>query len=268
MEIHGPTLNGEELTHWQEHGYVRLGQVVPSAEIEALGERIDAIMLGTVSYADMFMQLCPSAGDPEKARQSREYKGSSLKYRKIQDLERDPLFLAYMQRPLFRDITRTIIGEEVACFRAMFLNKPAGQGVPLNWHQDGTGAWRLSIDPQVTIWTALDDTSAANGCLRIVPGSHKSMIVPDRDLLNQEEIAIHAPKEKQLLVEMERGEVILLHNWTLHSSGVNSTDRPRRAFSACYVDAATRSTKTGLRYPQVFPEYVPLEHKEATVQRT
>jgi phytanoyl-CoA hydroxylase len=258
MNLHPPAISDDELSRWREQGYVRLGHVAPPGEIEALGERIDAIMLGTVSYPNMYMQLCPSAGDAEKAKQSREYKGSSLNYRKIQDLEWDPLFLAYIQNPLFRDITAKIIGDEVSCFRAMFMNKPAGQGVLLDWHQDGTGAWGLSIDPQVTIWTALDDTRVANGCLRIVPGSHKSMIVPGRDLLNPEESAIHAPEEKQLHVEMERGEVILLHNWTLHSSTPNQTNRPRRAFSTCYIDAATVSTKTGQSHTKVFPEYVPV----------
>ena len=257
MDIHDTTISDDELTHWREHGYVRLGHVASASDIEALAKRIDDIMLGTVAYPNMTMQLCPSAGDPEKAKQTREHKGSSLKYRKIQDLEWDPLFLAYIQHSLFRDITYKIIGEEVSCFRAMFMNKPAGQGILLPWHQDGTGAWRLSVAPQVTIWTALDDTSIANGCLRIVPGTHHAPIVPNRDFLKEKEMAMHAPEEKQLCVEMERGEVILLHNWTLHSSTPNSTDRPRRAFSICYVDAATVSLKTGESYSKVFPQYEP-----------
>ncbi len=258
MKIHEPVLGDSELDHWREQGYVRLGHVAPADEIEALRERIDAIMLGQISYPDMMMQLCPSAGDPEKARQTKTFKGSSLKYRKIEVLEQDPLFLAYMQNPLFRDITRKILGEEVSCYRAMFMNKPAGQGVLLNWHQDGAGHWGLTIAPQVTIWTALDDTCIANGCLRIVPGSHHSMVMPGRDFLNEEEIAIHAPVEKQLPMEVACGEVVLLHNWTLHSSEPNKTDRPRRAFSTCYIDAATRHRDTGAAFPRIFPAYEPV----------
>ena len=257
-ELHEPTISNAELAIWAEQGFVRLGQVAPIAEIEALCERIDAIMLGHVSYDNMHMQLCPSAGDPEKAVHSRKNKGSSLKYRKIQDLEWDPLFRAYIQNPLFRDITRRIIGEEVCVFRAMFMNKPAGQGVLLNWHQDGTGGWGLSLAAKVTIWTALDNTSPKNGCLRIVPGSHKAVIRQGQDFLNEEEIAIHAPVEKHVHLEMERGEVVLLHNWTLHSSEPNRTNYPRRAFSTCYIDAATHNHKTGDSYSRIFPEYEPV----------
>jgi len=253
MELHSPTLSAAELEHWKEQGYVSLGHVVAPTQIEALCERIDAIMLGEVSYPDMRMQLCPSAGDAEKARQTRSFKGASLKYRKIEQLERDNLFLAYMQCALFADITTKILGNEVSCYRAMFMNKPAGQGVVLNWHQDGAGHWGLTIAPQVTIWTALDDTSTANGCLHIVPGSHKFLVTPGRDSLGPEQIAVHAPLDKQLALEMAGGEVVLLHNWTLHSSQANQTDRPRRAFSTCYLDAATRHKETGESFPQLFP---------------
>ena len=253
---HPPVLSNAELAAYHEHGYVRLGKVAPDADIKALCQRIDDIMLGKIRYDNMLMQLCPSAGKPELSKQTKMFKGSTLKYRKVQDLEQDPLFLPYIQHPLFRDITRKIIGEEVSAFRTMFFNKPAGQGVTINWHQDGAGGWKLSIPPKVTIWTALDATSVANGCLQIIPGSHKTMIPEKGDLLSPEERAIHAPDEKRLYLEMEMGEVVLLHNWTLHRSEVNTTNRPRRAFSVCYVDAGTYRETTGQRFPKIFPEYI------------
>ena len=256
--LHSPVLIDEELNTFYEQGYVRLGKVVPDATIEALCERIDDIMLGNVHYDNMLMQLCPSAGESELSKQTKEFKGSSLKYRKIQDLEQDTLFLAYMQNPLFRDLTQKIVGEEIAIFRAMFFNKPAERGVLINWHQDGAGGWGLDIRPRVTVWTALDATSVANGCLQIIPGSHKSLIPQQGDQLSAEEREIHAPDSKRLYLEMEMGEVVLLDNWTLHRSEVNTTNRPRRAFSVCYIDAATRQLSTGRGYPKVFPEYLPL----------
>ena len=256
--LHAPTLSRDELTTYHEQGYVRLGHVAPADEIDALRTRIDQIMLGEIRYDNMLMQLCPSAGELEKSRQTKEFKGSTLKYRKIQDLEQDPLFLVYMQKALFRDLTAKIIGEHVSAFRAMFFNKPAEQGVTINWHQDGAGGWKLDIPPRITIWTALDDTCEANGCLQIIPGSHKTRIPEQGDQLNEEERAIHAPDEKRLYLEMEQGEVVLLHNWTLHRSETNSTNRPRRAFSVCYIDTATREQTSGRAFPEIFPEYRPV----------
>ena len=258
-DLHASTLSPAELEQWREQGYIRLGHVAPAKEIDALCQRIDQIMLGEVRYENMLMQLCPSAGAEELSRQTKEFKGSSLKYRKIQDLEQDPLFLAYLQHPLFRDLTAKIIAEKVSIFRAMFFNKPAERGVVINWHQDGAGGWQLSIPPLITVWTALDDTTIANGCLQIIPGSHKSMIPEKGDLLSEEERAIHAPDEKRLYLEMEKGEVVLLHNWTLHRSETNNTNKPRRAFSVCYIDAATRQKTNDRAFPQVFPDYQPVE---------
>ncbi len=262
--LHAPVLSDDELAAYHEHGYVRLGKVAPDEEIEALCRRIDDIMLGKIRYENMLMQMCPSVGKLELSKQTKVFKGSTLNYRKVQDLEQDPLFLPYIQHPLFRDITRKIIGDEVSAFRTMFFNKPAERGITINWHQDGAGGWRLSIPPKVTIWTAMDATSVANGCLQIIPGSHKSMIPEKGDLLSPEERAIHAPDEKRLYLEMEMGEVVLLHNWTLHRSEVNTTNRARRAFSVCYIDAETYRVTTGHRFPKIFPEYVPVTDDQAT----
>ena len=122
--LHASALSAAELDQFHEQGYVRLGHVASREEIDALCQRIDQIMLGEVRYDNMLMQLCPSAGNPELSRQTKDFKGSSLKYRKIQDLEQDPLFLDYIQKPLFRDLTAKIVAAEVSIFRAMFFNKP------------------------------------------------------------------------------------------------------------------------------------------------
>ena len=137
----------------EEVGYVRLGVVLPETEIDRLCQRIDEIMLGTIRYQGMRMQLCPSSSEVGATTGfSAEHKGSSLKYRKIQELEMDPLFLKYIQHPLFKDITRKKIGEKVGVFRAMFFNKPAGGGIPLEWHQDGRN-WNLSVREDITVYT-------------------------------------------------------------------------------------------------------------------
>ena len=221
-------------------------------------------MLGKIQYDNLLMQLCPSAGgEKELSAQTKTFKIASLKYRKVEGLEKDPMFRAYIQHSMFRDITAKIIGDEISVYRSMFFNKPAGRGIAKGWHQDGANGWNMNITPVITIWTALDPTSIANGCLQIIPRSHTRAIPEKGDSLTPEEAAIHAPDEKRLYLEMEMGEVVLLHNFTLHQSDANTTDRPRRGFSVCYVDAATRHLPTGYGYPGIFPEYIPVEGKAA-----
>ena len=144
---------------------VVLGRCAPLAVIEALGERINELMLGAgAQFPRMMMSVCPSetgSWDHPATRQTEGFKYPTLGYRKIQvclpasvsrclclclvvpdslafawtqGLEEDELFRSWVQHPLWRDVTRHIIGEEVAINRAMYFAKPAAtQGVRIDW---------------------------------------------------------------------------------------------------------------------------------------
>ena len=253
----------QELSYaqWQEYereGYLRLGRCLTDEELAAMQQRMDGIMLGTapVDYDRMMMQLdrIPGKTD-EPGPGTKGHKGATLHYRKIQDLEFDPLFLRYMQKPLFRHICCMVYGEDVtiACMRAMFMNKPAGRsaggpthpssqtvgGTHLVWHQDRLR--NFDRDPLITIWTALDPATVANGCVHIAPRRHHTLINPTHSFgfMTDEQAQGLVAEAETIPLEMDAGEAVLLHNYLPHSSGVNSTAIARRAFSVCYMDAAT-----------------------------
>ncbi|MBI5093982.1 MAG: phytanoyl-CoA dioxygenase family protein [Candidatus Hydrogenedentes bacterium] len=241
-----------ERAAWEKDGYVRLGQVMTDAELAALQQRIDAIMMGEIVYEGMFFQIDSTTGNYGDLTGS-GYAGPTLNYRKIQDLERDPLFLAYMQKPIFRDITRALVGENISCFRAMFMNKPAHRGTVLPYHQDGGGQWELDREKFVTIWTALDPSTLANGCVQIIPGSHTLGLLSERGhTITPEQEAQYCKEEDSIYLEAKPGESFLLHNYVLHRSGVNTSSQSRRAFSVVYMDATTRSTRNGGGFPVIF----------------
>lgn len=242
-----------------DQGYLRLGRCFDRAALGDLQERIDAIMLGTadIAYDRLLMQVDSSTGAYHEAgAQTLGHKGATLAYRKIQNLEEDPRFFAAMRLPLFAAICRRVYGDrDIACYRAMFMNKPASRGTVLPMHQD---RWTsLDRDPLVTIWIALDPATIANGCVEVVPGSHRRLLNPGHPsgFLTPDMEAEHAPKERRIPLELEPGEAVLLHNWLLHGSDVNRSGQSRRAFSVCYMDADTRVVKTGERASStvVFP---------------
>jgi hypothetical protein len=238
-------------TQFMDQGYLRLGKLLSPTQLAALQQRIDDIMLGHIRYQNMRFQLDPQSPEAKMDRSTGNQE-STLNYRRIDDLEQDPLFLTYMQHPLLHQISRRYIGEDIAVFRSMFMNKPAERGTVLAWHQDiGTG-WKIDTNPITTVWTALDAASVASGCMQIVPGSNNFGIINERHFLSEQEEAKYAAAEDVIELEAEAGEAILLHNFLLHRSGVNSTTAPRRAFSSTYMDAATRSVLTGDTFPIVF----------------
>lgn len=238
-------------------GYVRLGRVVTEEELEALRGRMDDIMMGIapVPYERMMMQLDTTTGlYKDMDAQTKGHKGPTLTYRKIQDLEFDPLFLTYMRKPLFQDICARAYGEEtpVSCFRAMFMNKPASRGTVLPWHQDVFA--HLDRDPVVTVWMALDAATTQNGCVQVLPGSHTRLANEDRNaFLTEEQGQALADEIDPMFLECPAGEAILLHNRLVHSSGVNHTAQPRRAFSACFIDGHTVANN-GVTFSRIFGE--------------
>jgi len=253
----GQLISDRDWQFYQDNGYLKLGKVLSDKDLEALRTRIDDIMLGKadLDYNRLLMQLDSETGKYEDmGEQTRGHKGKTLGYRKIQDLEFDPLFLEFMQRPIFREICERVYGKAtpINAFRAMFMNKPSHKGTFLPFHQD---RWNyLDRDPLVTLWTALDPATVANGCVQIVPGSHKMGLI-NKDhpsgFLTKEQAAKYCSADKIEYLEMAPGESALMHNWLLHGSDVNKTDISRRAFSVCYMDANTK-TSNGETFTRVF----------------
>ena len=64
------------------------------------------------------------------------------RYRKIQDLDQDDVYRSYITLPLFNDVTKKLCGDArgecddvvpISVVRTMFFNKPANQGVTIDW---------------------------------------------------------------------------------------------------------------------------------------
>lgn len=237
------TVTEADWAAFDAEGYLRLGRIADDDLLAAMRQRIDDIMLGRadVDYPRMLMQLDSDDGAYDSAgMQTRGFKGATLAYRKIEQLERDPVFRRYMTLPVFEQVARHVYGNvAIAAFRAMFMNKPAGRGTVLPLHQD---QWRaLDRDPLITIYTALDAATVENGCVEIIPGTHHTLLnrKQGRGFLTPEMAADYDDDPRRIPLTLEAGEVVLMHNWTLHCSGVNRTDQPRRAFSVCLMEAAT-----------------------------
>jgi len=251
LYIDSPQLSEEQWAQYFRDGYIKLGKVLRNDELKSLQKRIDDIMLGEadMDYDQLMMQLDSDTGEyGDAGKMSFGHKGATLNYRKIEQLEFDPLFLEYMQKPIFREICARVYGghTDISSFRAMFMNKPANKGTKLPWHQD---RWsHLDRDPLITVWTALDPATKENGCVEIIRGSHAwGVINPGHGsgFLSPEQAEVYAPKEDVIFCELEPGEVMLLHNWLLHASDKNSSAVSRRAFSVCYMDARTSRVDNG-----------------------
>lgn len=240
-----PHLSDEQWAQFNVQGYLRLGSLLSTDELTALQRRIDDIMLGKadVPYNEMMMQLDSTSGEyGDAGEQTTGHKGVTLNYRKIEQLERDSFFLNYLRHPVFKECCDRLYGQHVpvGVFRSMFMNKPAGLGTKLPWHQD---RWtHFDRDPLITVWTALDPATKENGCVQILPGTHRFGVINTEHssgFLTSEQAEQACAEVDVEFCELLPGECVLLHNWLLHSSDKNHSDQSRRAFSVCYADART-----------------------------
>ena len=96
----------DQWDRYDRDGYLNLGNLLDDASLEELQNEIDAIMIGTapVDYDKIMMQLDSTTGKTKDVGiQSLGSKGKTLNYRKTQNLDNDPHFRDYLQRPIFRE---------------------------------------------------------------------------------------------------------------------------------------------------------------------
>jgi ectoine hydroxylase-related dioxygenase (phytanoyl-CoA dioxygenase family) len=115
--------------------------------------------------------------------------------------------------------------------------KPAKTGGVVAWHQDYSYWTRTKPIAHLTCWCGLDDSTRENGCVQYVPGSHRWGLLPKpalagdlrgiEDFLNDEQKKQFANPQ---FAEVKAGEAIFHHPLTLHGSGENKSNKPRRAF--------------------------------------
>jgi ectoine hydroxylase-related dioxygenase (phytanoyl-CoA dioxygenase family) len=90
----------------------------------------------------------------------------------------------------------------------------------------------------------LDDATKENGCLQYISGSQEWGLLPKpviagelqgiKDFLNEDQ---KMQFENPQFAEVKAGEAIFHHSLTLHGSGENKSDKPRRAFVInCFAD--------------------------------
>jgi len=241
------------LATYAAEGWARLGRVLSDEALAALRARSDDLMLGRVTYPGLFYQRDTETGRYDDLEFGKGWEGPSLNYRKLEKLEKDPLFRALVGDALFARIARAVIGEGVTLYRAALFNKAARGGTVLPWHQDGGGLWGLDRDPELQVWVALDDAPPEAGCVEVLPRSHLGgLATPLGGLVPAAMAEACGAEARAVPVPARAGEALLIHNMVWHRSGVNTTASPRRAFTACYLRAETRCVRKK-RAPRVFP---------------
>lgn len=165
--------------------------------------------------------------------------------------------LCHRSKPTRRFCTRgphipmieRLLGPDVCLTHQQFVTKlPDGddQRSDIPWHQD-SGYGRLDPMTDVTIWVPLVDTDERNGCLHIVPGSHRQGLL-DHGAADVNPLLFESERVGEpIALPMTAGEGVCFSGLTLHGSGPNRSGRARPAFYVRYCEPGAIMTSEGGR---------------------
>ena len=165
---------------------------------------------------------------------------------KVYTILRSPLELATHPRVL--TVVKALIGPNVLLWNATYIVKEPRTPAFVSWHQD-LAYWGLDGDDQVSMWLALSPARGEHGCMRMVPGSHRTgrrghRAMRDGDnVLYQGQTVEDVDETKAVACELDPGEASFHHGWTLHSSLPNASDERRIGFNAQYIATHMRQTQ-------------------------
>ncbi|MFT5111649.1 MAG: ectoine hydroxylase-related dioxygenase (phytanoyl-CoA dioxygenase family) [Parasphingorhabdus sp.] len=153
----------------------------------------------------------------------------------------DTWFLTIARMPEILDMVEQVIGENIALWNSSFFAKPAYVGSRTPWHQDGE-YWPIRPLATCTVWIAVDASTTENGCLRVIPGSHRSKRLAQHHQNDAPGLALNLQLDEEEFDEkdaeniiLEPGQVSLHDVYLYHGSEPNRSARPRRGMTLRYM---------------------------------
>jgi non-haem Fe2+, alpha-ketoglutarate-dependent halogenase len=134
------------------------------------------------------------------------------------------------------DAIQDVLGRDILIYGTVVFYKPPRDSGHVPWHQDGVYSG-LHLTPSISAWIALTQSNSANGCMRVVPKSHKRgrlnhiSVKDEGNLLRRGEQVTTVINEAEALdVVLQPGEMSLHHSSIVHGSKHNASGAPRIGF--------------------------------------
>lgn len=206
-------VDDRESARYREHGWAVLRGLLDPEAVAALRQDVRAV-LAARNVADSYLA------------QSSEYLAGSPLHRLVDS-------------PDLRAVAACLLGGEAHLYMGFTAVKGAGQG-EFTFHQDGQ--YTPFDGPGLNCWFALVDCTPANGCLRMVSGSHRSGYadwVDSAACPGHRTMALQPAAWEE--VAMRAGDCCVFSRETVHGSGPNRSPDPRIAYAVQFHRGDTRA---------------------------
>ena len=140
------------------------------------------------------------------------------------------------------DVVESILGEDILVYGTLVFLKQPHDSRYASWHQDSFYSG-LHLTPSTSAWIALTPSHRANGCMRVIPGSHKlglldhETVANDPNLLNRrgERIKLAVNESEATDIILRPGQLSLHQSTIIHGSNPNTSDETRLGFIVRFV---------------------------------
>jgi hypothetical protein len=183
----------------------------------------------------------------------RRYPGRTGEDLSTELVAQDPFWVRLVSDDRLLDVAERFIGPDIALFASAYISKPPYTGKAVLWHQDGA-FWPLDPMRVVTLWLAIDRSTPENGCLRVIPGSHKEDLHDVRERDDAEavfgvESAVGVDESRAVDLVLDPGDVEVHHPNIMHGSNANDSPFRRCGLTIRYIPTSTRITQEPLPFP-------------------
>lgn len=236
-------LTSDERSFWNDNGYLIRQDVFTSEENDSLRKVAEDIVDGERPFPTAHIDQNALVRDGKMVEQ-----GIYAMHKIHHPSCYVPEFLVRVRDKRLTDPIVDIMGPDILGINNLFIWKAPKIGLGFPWHQD-MFYFRNRFKTETTIgtWTAIDAADRDNGCLYVIPGSHKHEIHEHDDLEGSQQkefkLARDARDEDGVPVEVPPGSVVWFHSHLLHKSTDNHSLRFRRSYVIHYLSAQAEWAK-------------------------
>ena len=232
-------LSNEQVEQFWEDGFIILKNLLSPDEVTSLLAHAEWVASGVASHIPKGqLQVEPNVAAGEA---QAENHADSL--RKMSHLAfYDKGFESHARNSKILDIIESLLGPDIKLYQDQLFMKPPRIGSRQRYHQDMPLGFYIDPPDMVTCWAALTDSTIENGCVWMLPGTHRFGIIEQSKWAEYEQMSVEGTLAEECPLELKAGDCSFHHGLILHSSRPNLTHQRRRGYATHYVSAKCRYT--------------------------
>lgn len=228
-------LTQEQIAAFRQHGYL----VLPQLASPSFRQQILAFAALQLASAAEPVELESDTGYPG-APVSRDVTGGKTVRRLLGVSMRDRLVADWATGPLLATPIKQLLGDDARMSQAhhnCIMTKEPQFSSLTGWHRDSR-YWHFARAELVSAWLALGHETVENGCLLVIPGSHRVDVKPEQldsaQFLRPDHPDNQALLQQAVPVPLQAGDVLLFSSNLFHAAGRNQTSQTKYSMVFTY----------------------------------